>query len=66
MKQKIKQTILDILAEKRANGDVLFYATSIEVAHRVKMNALEVEKIAAGIEGTVRGKGVNHEYYYYE
>lgn len=63
MKQKIKQTILDILAEKRANGDVLPYATSIEVAHRVKMNALEVEKIAAGIEGIVRGKTLNHEYY---
>lgn len=64
MKHKIKQTILDILAEKRANGDVLPYATSIEVAHRVKMNALEVEKIAVGIEGIVRGKTLNHEYYY--
>lgn len=64
MKHKIKQTILDILAEKRANGDVLPYATSIEVAHRVKMNALEVEKIAVGIEGIVRGKTLNEEYYY--
>jgi hypothetical protein len=64
IKEKIKQTILDILAEKRANGDVLPYATSIEVAHRVKMNALEVEKIAAGIEGIVRGKTLNEEYYY--
>lgn len=64
MKTKIHQTILDILAEKRANGDVLPYATSIEVAHRVKMNALEVEKIAVGIEGIVRGKTLNEEYYY--
>ena len=64
MKHKIKQTILDILAEKRANGDVLPYATSIEVAHRVKMNALEVEKITAGIEWIVRGRTLNYEYYY--
>ena len=64
MIQQIHNTILDILAEKRADGDVLPYATSIEVAHRVKMNALEVEKIAAGIEGIVRGKTLNHEYYY--
>lgn len=63
MKPKIKQTILDILAEKRVNGDVLPYAMSIEVAHRLHMNALEVEKIAAGIEGIVRGKTLNHEYY---
>ena len=64
MKQQIHETILSILAEKRANGDVLPYATSIEVAHRVKMNALEVEKITAGIEGIVRGKTLNEEYYY--
>lgn len=63
MIQQIHNTILDILAEKRADGDVLPYATSIEVAHRVKMNALEVEKIAAGIEGIVRGKTLNEEYY---
>ena len=64
MKQQIHETILSILAEKRANGDVLPYATSIEVAHRVKMNALEVEKITAGIEGIVRGRTLNYEYYY--
>jgi hypothetical protein len=64
MKDKIRQTILDILAEKRANGDVLPYATSIEVAHRLKMNAQKIEKISAGIEGIVRGKTLNWEYYY--
>lgn len=64
MKDKIRQTILDILAEKRANGDVLPYATSIEVAHRLKMNAQKIEKIAAGIEGIVKGKTLNWEYYY--
>lgn len=64
MKDKIHQTILDILAQKRASGDVLPFATSIEVAHRLHMNALEVEKIAEEIEGIVRGKTLNHEYYY--
>lgn len=57
MKDKIKQTILSILAEKRANGDVLPCVTSIEVAHRLKMNALDVEKIAEGIEGIVAMRG---------
>ena len=64
MKIKIKQTILSILAEKRADGDVLPFATSIEVAHRLKMNAQEVEKIAKGIEGIVNGRTLNYEYYY--
>lgn len=64
MKDKIKQTILDILSEKRANGDVLPFATSIEVAHLLHMNAVEVEKIAKGIEGIVRGRTLNHDYYY--
>ena len=66
MKKQIHETILDILADKRANGDVLPYATSIEVAHRLKMNALEVEKIAQGIDGIVKGKTINHEWYYYK
>jgi hypothetical protein len=64
MKQKIKQAILDILQEKRANGDVLPFATSIEVAHLLHMNALDVEKIAEDIEGIVKGKTLNEEYYY--
>ena len=64
MKDKIYQTILDILAQKRVSGDVLPFATSIEVAHRLHMNALEVEKIAGEIEGIVRGRTLSHEYYY--
>lgn len=64
MKDKIKQTILSILAEKRANGDVLPFATSIEVAHRVHLGAREVEEIAQGIEGIVKGRTLNEEYYY--
>ena len=64
MKDKIKQTILDILAEKKSNGDVLPYAMSIEVAHRLHMNALEVEKIAATIDGIEKSRTLNHDCYY--
>lgn len=64
MKQQIYDTILSILAEKRANGDVLPFATSIEVAHRVHLGAWQVEEIAKGIEGIVRGRTLNYEYYY--
>ena len=64
MKDKVKQAILTILQNKQRNGDVLPYATSIEVAHLLKMNVLEVEKIAQGIDGIVRGRTLNHEYYY--
>lgn len=64
MKTKVKQAILTILAEKKRNGDVLPYATSIEVAHLLHMNALDVEKIAEDIEGIVKGKTLNHKWYY--
>lgn len=64
MKQMIKQAILDILAEKRADGDVLPYVLSIEVAHRLHMNAIEVERLAEDIEGVVMGRTLNHMYYY--
>lgn len=63
MKNKVHETILAIIAEKRADGDVLPYAMSIEVAHRLHMNALEVEKIAQEIEGIEKGKTLNHEWY---
>ena len=66
MKQQIHDTILSILAEKRAEGDVLPFATSIEVAHLLHMNALEVERLAKDIEGIEKGKTLNHEWYYYE
>ena len=64
MKELIHKAILSILAEKRRNGDVLPFATSIEVAHLLHMNALDVEKIAEEIEGIVKGKTLNEEYYY--
>jgi hypothetical protein len=66
MKYKIKQTILTILEQKKRDGDVLPFATSIEVALLLHMNALEVEKIAQEIEGIEKGKTLNHEWYYYE
>ncbi len=66
MIDKIRQTILDILEQKKRDGDVLPFATSIEVAHLLHMNALEVEKIAQEIEGIEKGETLNHEWYYYE
>ena len=66
MKDKIKQAILNILADKKANGDVPPFATSIEVAHLLHMNALEVERLAKDIDGIEKGKTLNHEWYYYE
>lgn len=66
MKQQIHDTILAILAEKKRNGDVLPFATSIEVAHLLHMNALEVERIAQDIEGIEKGRTINHDWYYYE
>ena len=64
MKDKIKQTILSILAEKRADGDVLPFATSIEVAHRLKLGAWQVEEIAQEIEWIVKGRTLNYEWYH--
>lgn len=63
MKDKIRQTILSILAEKRADGDVLPFATSIEVAHRLHLGAWQVEEIAQEVEGIVRGRTLNYEWY---
>ena len=64
--KRIKQTILTILEQKKRDGDVLPFATSIEVALLLHMNALEVEKIAEEIDGIEKGKTLNHEWYYYE
>lgn len=66
MKQQIHDTILTILAEKKANGDVLPYATSIEVAHLLHMGDVEVQVLAKDIDGIEKGKTLNHEWYYYE
>ena len=65
-KDKIKQAILTIFERKRKDGDVLPFATSIEVALLLHMNAQEVERLAEDIEGIEKGKTLNHEWYYYE
>lgn len=64
MIDKIRQAILTILEKKRRDGDVLPFATSIEVAHLLHSNAVEVEKIAKSIEGIHRGRTANYHYYY--
>lgn len=52
MNKLIRDTILSILADKRADGEVLPFATSIEVAERTKMPVSEVEVIAFfGLDG---------------
>ena len=66
MRTKIKQTILKILSDKRANGDVLPFATSIEVAHLLNTSIRDVEKLSERIDGIVSGKMENGEWYYYE
>lgn len=64
MKDKIRQAILSILARKKADGDVLPYATSVEVAHLLHMNALDIERLSTDIEGIEKGKTLNHMYFY--
>ena len=66
MIDEIKRIILTVLEQKKRDGDVLPFATSIEVAHLLKMSALEVEKIAQDIEGIEKGRTLNNEWYYYE
>ena len=64
-RDEIKHAILTILEQKKRDGDVLPFATSIEVAHLLHMNALEVEKLAKDIEGFEKGRTLNHDWYYY-
>ena len=64
MTTKIKQAILTILEDKRRNGDVLPYATSIEVAHLLHMNAVEVERLAKSVEGIVTESFFEIDIYY--
>lgn len=65
MKQQIHDTILAILAEKRADGDVLPFVTATEVAQRLQINADEVEFFSRG-SGISGGRAINGEFYYYE
>ncbi len=63
MKQKVRDTILAILADKRADGEVLPFATSREVASLLHMSVREVERIAKDID-IVKGVTEDYEYYY--
>lgn len=62
--QAIKQTVHSLIDEKRGQGDVPPYATSVEVAHLLGINALEVERIAKNVDGLEIVKIENHEIYY--
>ena len=64
MKEDIRRSILLIIEGKRMKGDVLPYATSIELAPMLKMSVREVEKIAKDIDGIVIGRAENYDYYY--
>ena len=64
MTEKVYQAILRILADKRADGEVLPYATSIEVASLLRISVREVERIAKDIEGIERSRTEDYECYY--
>lgn len=61
MTEKVREAILTVIERKRRDGDVLPYATSVEVAHLLRMEVDEVERIADGME---RVKALNLEFYY--
>lgn len=63
-KEDIRKTILLILEGKRRKGDVLPYATSIELAPMLKMSVKEVERVVTDIDGIVIGRAENYDYYY--
>lgn len=63
MKQKVLDAILTILADKRAGGEVLPFATSREVALLLHISVSEVERMAKDIDIT-KGRTEDYEYYY--
>ena len=63
MEQKVLDAILAILADKRADGEVLPFTTSKEVALLLNMSASEVERMAKDIDIT-KGRTEEYEYYY--
>ncbi|MBR5199092.1 MAG: hypothetical protein IKW20_04615 [Bacteroidales bacterium] len=64
MKQAIKQAVQTLIGEKRRQGDVLPFATSIEVAHLLGVKSPEVERASKEIEEIEIVKTDNHEIYY--
>lgn len=63
MREKVLDAILAIFADKRADGEVLPFATSREVASLLHMSVREVERIAKDID-IVKGVTEDYEYYY--
>lgn len=63
MMEKVHQAILKIIADKRADGEVLPFATSREVASLLHMSVREVERIAKDIE-IERSRTTDCECYY--
>jgi hypothetical protein len=63
MKQKVLDAIRAILADKRADGEVLPFATSREVALLLHISIPEVERMAKDIDIT-KGRTEEYEYYY--
>lgn len=63
MKRKVLDAILAILADKRADAEVLPFATSREVALLLNISVSEVERMAKDIDIT-KGRTEEYEYYY--
>lgn len=63
MKQKVLDAILAILADKRADGEVLPFATSSEVALLLNISVSEVERMTKDVDIT-KGRTEEYEYYY--
>ena len=62
-KEDVRQAIFGILADKRADGEVLPFATSKEVALLLYISVSEVERMAKDIDIT-KGRTEEYEYYY--
>lgn len=63
MKEAIKKAIQEITLQKDYEGEAYPAAHSIEIAHRLKMNAQEVELIAKDIDGITTHLTINGAYY---
>jgi hypothetical protein len=63
MKERITEAINSIIAFKESAGEAFPCAHSVEVANKLKMNALDVEVIANDIEGVICHRTINGAYY---
>lgn len=64
MTEKVREAILTVIERKRRDGDVLPYATSVEVAHLLRMEVDEVERIAEQAEGITKGRTSDYSWYH--